>query len=116
MQERLGQRGEQILLVREVAGEHRGRLARRRRDVAQRRPVKSALGEQLPGRLLDGFPGLASLRAERLDRHGYGPSIRSPARSKELGRSWPTTRCATSAAAIVACRSTSTWIPLSRNR
>ena len=41
--------------------------------------------------------------------------MRSPARSNELGRSWPTTRCATSAAAIAARRSTSTWIPLSRN-
>src|SRR5262249_52512493 len=119
MQERLGERGEQIFLVGEVAVEHRGRFARRRRDVGQRRPVKPTLGEQLPGGLFDGFPGLATLRAERprgWSWHGYWPRLRSPARSRELGSSWPTTRCATSAAAIAACRSTSTWIPLSRNR
>ena len=45
VQERLGQRGQQVLLVGEVAVEHRRRLARGRRDVGQRGAVKPALGE-----------------------------------------------------------------------
>ena len=94
-QEGLGQRGQQVFLVGVVAVEHRGRLTRRRRDVGQRGAVKTALGEQLSGRLFDGVPGLAALGCERLDRHGYSPSSRSPARSNALGSSWPTTRCAT---------------------
>ena len=91
-QEGLGQCGQQVFLVGVVPVEHRGRLTRRRCDVGQRGAVKAALGEQLPGGLLDGGTGLAAFGCERLDRHGYAPSSRSPARSNELGSSWPTRR------------------------
>ena len=65
VQERLGQRCEQIFFVGEIPVEHRGRLAGGRRDVGQGGAVKATLREQLSGGQLDGRPGLAAFRGER---------------------------------------------------
>src|SRR5271167_1606597 len=104
MQKRLGQRGEQIFLVVEIAVEHRGGFPCGRCDVRQGGAVEATLREQLSSGLLDRIAGLSTLRAQRLFGHAHGPSSRSPARSSAPGSWWPMTRCATRAAAIAASR------------
>jgi hypothetical protein len=69
MQERLGQRGEQVLFVGEVAVEHRGGFTGRRGDVGQGGAVKTSLCEQLSGGLFDSLAGLQALGGKRLGRH-----------------------------------------------
>src|SRR6202012_1454789 len=114
VQKRLGKRGKEVLFVVEVPIEHRGGLAGSRGDVGQRGAVKATLREQLAGCLFEGRPGLATLRSHDCGRHQC--CIRSPARSRALGKSWPTTDFATPAAVMAAGRSMSTSMSLSRSR
>src|SRR4051812_3265983 len=76
--------------------------------------MKTTLGEQLSRGQFDGLAGLAALGANQFSGHQL--LIRSPARSRALGRSWPTADAATCAAAMAACRFTSTSNPLSVSR
>ena len=60
-QEVLGQCGEQVLFVAEVAVEHGRGFAGRRGDVGQRGGVETTLDEQFSGGVFDGLLGLAAL-------------------------------------------------------